>query len=76
MEEEFDFEEAARLCDKNVTMMLYDEALIRRNFTIKLRRLLRKNLTGEEFKLAVDRLNESLKSQEKEFHQKHLRLFY
>jgi hypothetical protein len=76
MEEEFDFEEAARLCDKNISMMYYDEAVLGRNFIIKIRKLLKnRHLSPDELKVEVGRLNSKLKVHQKKFLEKHLRLY-
>ena len=73
MEEEFDFEEAIRLCDNNISMMYYDEAHLGRNFIIKLRKLLKNdNLNSEQFKIEVGRLNSKLKVHQQKFLQRHL----
>lgn len=76
MDEEFDFEEAARMCDKDISMMYYDEAILGRNFIIKLKKLIKNSkLSSEEFKIEVGRLYSKLKVRQSKFYEKHLGLF-
>jgi hypothetical protein len=73
MEEKFDFEEAARECDKGIFMMYYDEALINRNFILKIRKLLKsEKITPDIFKGKVLFLNAKLKVKQFKHYQRHL----
>lgn len=72
MEKEFDFEEAARRCDKNIFMVYYDEALTNRNFIIKLRKILElKEMDQNLLITEIISLNEELKIQQEENLKKH-----
>lgn len=74
-EVDFDFEEAMLFCDKNISMMYYDEAIMNRNFIIKIRKLIKlNNLTSDEFRIEVGRLHSKLKIRQQKFLQKHLGL--
>ncbi len=76
-EEEFDFEEIIREADNKTSARYHDEAMISRNFILKLRKLLKsKNMNAEEFRTEVARLNSKLKFRQMQHLEKHLGLVF
>ena len=74
--EDFDFEEASRRMEKNVTLVYYDHYHTYRNFVIKLRDCLEDySIKKEDFRSKVDILEADLKRAEKELMTKHFSLY-
>lgn len=74
--EDFDFDEASRRMEKNVTLVYYDHYHTYRNFVIKLRDLLEDySIPKIDFRSKVDLLDADLKRSEMEMMAKHFSLY-
>lgn len=71
MENEFDFEEISRRCDKETFILYFDEALTYRNYILNIKKILKdENLSPESVINRIKALNEDLKLQYKKIFMK------